>query len=86
MKGAERLANTGDENPVWKVVCCASTVHQNQVNTINTLTEQYNALKSKVEGGEFRTEESRKRKEPEQSTDVWSQLEGLCTGYTCEAQ
>ena len=84
LKGAENLANKGDENPVWKVVCCASAVHQNQVNTINTLTEQYNALKSKVEGGEFRSEESRKRKEPEASTDVWSQLEGLCTGFACD--
>ena len=84
LKGAENLANKGNENGVWKVVCCASAVHQNQVNTINTLTEQYNALKSKVEGGEFRSEESRKRKEPEASTDVWSQLEGLCTGFACD--
>lgn len=84
LKGAENLANKGNENGVWKVVCCASAVHQNQVNTINTLTEQYNALKSKVEGGEFRTEESRKRKEPEASMDVWSQMEGMCTGYTCD--
>jgi DNA repair exonuclease SbcCD ATPase subunit len=81
LKGAENLANKGNENGIWKVVCCASAVHQNQVNTINQLTEQYNALKSKVEGGEFRTEESRKRKDPEPSTDVWSQLEGMCASY-----
>ncbi len=84
LKGVENFANKGNESGVWKVVCCASAVHQSQVNTINQLTEQYNTLKSKVEGGEFRSEESRKRKEPEAgaSTDVWSQLEGMCTSYS----
>ena len=87
LQGVEKFAEKGNETGVWKVVCCASAVHQNQVNTINTLTEQYNALKSKVEGGEFRSEESRKRKEPETSaSDVWSQLDGLCTGYTCDVR
>ena len=65
-------------------MCCASAVHHNQVNTINQLTEQYNALKTKVDGGEFRSDESRKRKEPDATppaTDVWSQLEGMCTSY-----
>ena len=81
LQGVENFANKGNETGVWKVVCCASAVHQNQVNTINQLTEQYNSLKSKVEGGEFRSEESRKRKEPEACTDVWSQLEGMCKNY-----
>ena len=81
LKGVENFANKGNESGVWKVVCCASAVHKNQVDTINRLTEEYNALKSKVEGGEFRSEESRKRKEPEASTDVWSQLEGMCGSY-----
>ena len=81
LQGVENFANKGNETGVWKVVCCASAVHQNQVNTINQLTEQYNALKSKVEGGEFRSEESRKRKDPEMCTDVWSQLEGMCKNY-----
>ena len=81
LQGVENFANKGNETGVWKVVCCASAVHQNQVNTINRITEEYNALKSKVEGGEFRSEESRKRKEPELNTDVWSQLEGMCKNY-----
>ena len=72
---------------VSQVVCTASAVHQNQVNTIQKLTEDYNALKKTVEGGEFRTEESRKRKEMEESTTVapqfgvWEQLEGICSKY-----
>jgi hypothetical protein len=81
LKGVENFANKGSETGVWKVVCCASAVHRNQVDTINRLTDEYNTLKSKVEGGEFRSEESRKRKEPEVSTDVWSQLEGMCVSY-----
>jgi len=66
-------------------VCCASAVHQNQVNTIQKLTEEYNALKKTIDGGEFKTEESRKRKESEPTTTavfgVWEQLEGMCKSY-----
>jgi hypothetical protein len=70
-----------------QVVCCASAVHQNQVNTIQKLTEDYNTLKKTVDGGEFRTDESRKRKEMEESTTVapqygvWEQLENICSKY-----
>jgi len=68
-----------------QVVCCASAVHQNQVNTIQKLTEEYNTLKKTMDGGEFRTEESRKRKEMEPATSttmgVWEQLEGMCRSY-----
>jgi hypothetical protein len=49
------------------------------------LTEEYNALKKTIDGGEFRTEESRKRKESEPTTaptfGVWEQLEGMCRSY-----
>jgi hypothetical protein len=57
------------------------------VNTIQKLTDDYNALKKTVDGGEFRTDESRKRKEMEESTTVaapfgvWEQLEGICNRY-----
>lgn len=66
-----------------QVVCCASSVHQNQVNTIQKLTEDYNELKKQMDGGNFHTEESRKRKEMEPPSaavvpGVWEQLEGLC--------
>ena len=84
LAGAEKFVKKGDDTGVWQVMCCASAVHQNQVNTINRLTEEYNALKTKVDGGEFRSDESRKRKEPDATlpaTDVWSQLEGMCTSY-----
>ena len=66
-------------------MCCASAVHQNQVNTIQKLTEEYNALKKTIDGGEFKTEESRKRKEAEPTTTaafgVWEQLEGMRKSY-----
>ncbi len=57
------------------------------MNTIQKLTEDYNALKKTVDGGEFRSEESRKRKEMEASTTVsapfgvWEQLESVCNRY-----
>jgi hypothetical protein len=70
------------------VVTCASSVHQNQVNTIQKLTEDYNELKKKYDGGggEFQSDDSRKRKEMEQPSasvapGVWEQLEGLCKSY-----
>jgi hypothetical protein len=66
-----------------QVICCASAVHQNQINTIQKLTEEYNALKKTVDGGDFKTEESRKRKEMDSTASleppgVWEQLESMC--------
>ena len=83
LTSCKRFADSGDETGVWKVVCCASAAHKHQVNTIQKLTEDYNALKQSVEG-EF--QESKKRKEPEPSTapsvhGVWEQLEGMCKAY-----
>ncbi len=68
------------------MVCCASSVHQNQVNAIQKLTDDYNELKKTVDGGQFNSEESRKRKEMEPpsaavASGVWEQLEGLCKSY-----
>jgi hypothetical protein len=54
------------------------------VNTIQKLTEEYNELKKTVEGGNFQSEDSRKRKEmepPSAAPGVWEQLEGLCKSY-----
>ena len=66
-------------------MCCASSVHQNQVNAIQKLTEEYNALKKTIDGGQFGSDDSRKRKEMEPSVvpqfGVWEQLEGLCGQY-----
>jgi hypothetical protein len=85
LSSCERFADKGDETGVWKVVCCASAAHQHQVNTIQKLTDDYNNLKKTVDG-DFRTEESRKRKEAEPPTQpavfgVWEQLEGMCKAY-----
>lgn len=82
LEKAQNMANKGVENGVWKLLCCASNMHKNQVNEIQRLTEDYNTLKGKVEGGEFRHEESRKRKEPDSSApDTWAQLESMCKNY-----
>ena len=82
LTGVGKFVENADESGAWKLMCCASAMHQNQVNTINQLTEQYNALKSKFDGGEFKSEESRKRKEPEAAcSNVWSQLENICKNY-----
>ena len=82
LEKAQNMANKGVENGVWKLLCCASSIHNNQVNEINKLTEEYNRLKDKVDGGEFKNEESRKRKEPEFSPpDTWAQLETMCKNY-----
>ena len=85
LTSCEKFADKGDDTGVWRVVCCASAAHQHQVNTIQKLTDEYNSLKKTIDGGEFRTEESRKRKEAEPTTvsgcGVWEQLEGMCKSY-----
>jgi hypothetical protein len=86
LNGVEKFVDKGNESGIWKVVCCASSVHQNQVNTIQKLTEDYNELKKTMDGGQFQGEDSRKRKEMEPATvaavpGVWEQLEGLCKSY-----
>ena len=82
LSSCERFAEAGNDTGVWKVLCCASAVHQNQVNTIQKLTDEFNALKKTIDGGDFRTEDSRKRKEMEPTVtpafSVWEQLEGMC--------
>jgi predicted nuclease with TOPRIM domain len=83
LNSAEKFVNEGNDVGAWKVICCASAVHQNQVNAIQKLTEDYNALKKTVDGGEFGGD-SRKRKEMEPSSgggNVWEQLEGMCRNY-----
>ena len=86
LSGVEKFVDKGNESGIWKVVCCASANHQIQVNTIQKLTDDYNALRKTVDGGDFKSEESRKRKEPEEITvpavpHVWAELEGMCKNY-----
>lgn len=82
LESCEKFAQTGNESGVWKVVCCASAAHQHQVNTIQKLTDDYNALKKTIDGGEFA--DSKKRKEAEPCTPasrVWDDLQSMCRSY-----
>ena len=59
------------ESPVWKMLCCASEKHKTNVTELQRITEEYNSLKTKVEGGSFRSSDARvgeKRHEPEPSS------------------
>lgn len=74
------VKKTQQENPIWKMMCCASATHRRNVNELQKVQEEYNSLKTKVEGGSFRTEESRvgtKRIEPEPvgRTSYWDDFE-----------
>jgi len=88
MQGMERIVNdTKEDSPVWQVMCQASAAHKRNVTQLQKITEDYNALKTKVEGGTFATEESRisgsKRKEAEEPTragNVWDDFESICRG------
>lgn len=70
LKGMEDMVqqNKGT-SPIWNMVCCASETHKKNVTKLNQIQTEYNELKSRVEGGSFRSEESRlggsKRREPE---------------------
>lgn len=88
MQGMERIVNeTKEDSPVWQVMCQASAAHIRNVTQLQKMTEDYNALKTRVEGGTFASEESRvaggKRKEMEEPTrggNVWDEFESMCKG------
>ena len=88
MSGMERIVkDTKEESPVWQVMCQASAAHIRNVNQLQKITDEYNALKTKVEGGTFAAEESRiagsKRKDPEEPTrlgNAWDEFETMCKG------
>jgi hypothetical protein len=90
MKGMQGfVTETKEDSPVWQVMCQASAAHIKNVNELQKRTEEYNALKTKVEGGTFAAEDARiegcgsKRKEPEsahQSSNVWDEFESMCRG------
>jgi len=87
MQGMERIVkDTKEDSPVWQVMCQASAAHRRNVNQLQKVTEEFNTLKTKVEGGTFANEESRvgKRKEPEACSDrsgnCWDEFESLCKG------
>jgi hypothetical protein len=81
------VKETKEESPVWQVMCQASAAHQKNVTRLQKITEDYNALKTKVEGGTFASEDARisgsKRKEceePTRSSNVWDEFESMCKG------
>jgi hypothetical protein len=87
MKGMQGFVmDTKEDSPVWQVMCQASAAHISNVNKLQDMTEKFNALRTKVEGGTFASEDSRvasgtKRKEPEpahQSSNVWDEFESMC--------
>ena len=88
MSGMERIVKeTKEESPVWQVMCQASAAHIKNVNQLQKITDEYNALKTKVEGGTFASEDARiaglKRKEPEEpakSGGAWDEFESMCRG------
>jgi predicted ribosome quality control (RQC) complex YloA/Tae2 family protein len=62
------VKKTQQESPIWQVMCCASAAHRRNVTEMQKIQEDYNSLKTRVEGGTFRNEEARvgsKRSEPE---------------------
>jgi superfamily II RNA helicase len=60
MTGMERIVkDTKDESGVWQVMCCASAAHRRNVTQLQQIQEEYNTLKTRVEGGTFRAEDAR---------------------------
>jgi hypothetical protein len=62
MQGLTGLAEKGDESGVWEVVCCASAAHAQNVNKIESLTQentQYKERERQLQGGLFQHESSR---------------------------
>lgn len=79
------VKKTQQESPIWKMMCCASATHKRNVNELQRVQEEYNSLKSKVEGGSFRNEEARvgtKRVEPEpiSRSSYWDDFETSVRG------
>jgi hypothetical protein len=88
MNGMERIVkDTKDDSGVWQVMCCASAAHRRNVGQLQKVQEEYNVLKTKVEGGTFHTEEARvgtKRPHPEEPTrepgNIWDDFETYMRG------
>ena len=89
MTGMERIVkDTKEESGVWQVMCCASAAHKRNVGRLQEIQSEYNTLKTRVEGGTFRSEDARvvgKRKEPEEEArggqgsggNVWDEFESM---------
>jgi cytochrome c556 len=90
MQGMENIVkNTKDDSGVWQVMCCASAAHKRNVSELQKVQSEYNALRTKVEGGTFSNEEARlgkRRAEEEPSRgggappNVWDEFESFTRG------
>jgi len=82
------VSETKEDSPIWNLMVCASASHNRNVTQLQKVTEDYNNLKTKVEGGTFHSEEARvgsKRKEPEEPIrggggSVWEEFENSMRG------
>eukprot|EP00961_Rhodomonas_salina_P178150 2402635-Rhodomonas_salina.3 len=59
LQGIERIANTGETNPIFEVMCQASAVHSQNVNKYESLLEEHESLKKKMVEGQFSDHDSR---------------------------
>lgn len=85
-KGMGRLVEqTAEESGVWRVVCCASSLHAKKLEELENMRIQVeNAKKG---GGDFKDEASRKRplEEPEKAEcNIWEEFANTMRGRTFE--
>ena len=75
-QGMERIMDKTNENGVWTVACAASNLHKSQLEEIERLRTENDALKT-MSAGSFGNEASRKRPRDEQANpnDFWSGFE-----------
>lgn len=60
VKGLRELIGLAkEESGVWRVMACASSVHQQNVNKLEELQREANELRERVSGGKFGSEDSR---------------------------
>ena len=78
--------DTADNSGVWQVVACASANYGKKLEEIERLQGLVESYKSR--GGEFQSDESRKRKADDRpagsgdAADVWADFEASCRGQT----
>ena len=79
------VEETADNSGVWQVVACASANYGKKLEELERLRGEVDGYKSR--GGEFQSDESRKRKAddaPGKSTgsDIWGDFEASMKGKT----
>jgi hypothetical protein len=76
-QGMTRLVDTtAEDSGVWQVVCCASNRHARDLEQLEQIRIENDALKARA-GGEFHDEGSRKRQredEPAGQGNIWTEF------------